>query len=97
METDVDRILALAGQGGTYYPVSENNNYKIVEIKIGTPHIAYVQTWIFEDNTNSQLLVPALIFPIINIPDEVQYFYKENVVVPLAKDIVSQRAELYQK
>ena len=89
VETDTNRILDLASKGGVQqYPM---DNAKIIDIKIGTPYFGYVQSWHFEDNINSQLLVPALVFPVTNIPDEAEYFYRENVVVPLVKDIIDQR------
>lgn len=91
METDVDRLLELASRGGAYYYGWEDPNAKVVEIKIGKPYIAYAQVWHYENNASSELLIPALVFPVTNIPDEVQYFYKENVVIPLAKEIIDQR------
>jgi len=93
METDVNKILELASRGGSYYPIEGGS--KTIEVTIGTPHIAYVQIWHYENNMSNQLLVPALVFPVLNIPDEAEYFYRENVIIPLAKDIVSQRLELY--
>lgn len=95
METDVEKILDLASKGGYYYSMPEQTDAKVVEIKLGTPHIVYMQTWQFADNISSQILVPALAFPITNIPDEAEYYYRENILVPLAKDIITQRMIVY--
>lgn len=97
METDVAKILELASKGGAYYPFPEDGNTELIEVKIGTPHVAYTQIWSFENNVNSQLLVPALVFPVTEIPAQAQYFYKKNVVIPLAKDILGQRMEILMK
>lgn len=94
METDVDRILELASRGGAYYYGWEDPNAKVIEIKLGKPYIAYAQVWHYENNASSELLIPALVFPVTNIPTEAQYFYKENVVIPLAKEIIDQRLNI---
>ncbi|PLX24801.1 hypothetical protein C0580_03985 [Candidatus Parcubacteria bacterium] len=89
METDVNKIIKLAEQGGsyTYY---QDENAQNFEIKLGTPTYSYVQIWQHDGRTSNQLFVPALIFPVTEKPDN-EYFFKENVVVPLAKDMVEQR------
>ena len=90
METDVSRILELASRGGNYY-YPEQSGVKVVEIELDTPYLAYMQTWQYSNNVSNELLVPALVFPIVELPSEAEYFYKQNVVIPLAKDILDQR------
>lgn len=89
METDVSKIIKLAEQGGSY-AYYQDENAQNFEIKLGTPTYSYVQIWQHDGRTSNQLFVPALIFPVTEKPDN-EYFFKENVVVPLAKDMVEQR------
>jgi len=90
METDVEKILKLASQGGNSYYYMDESAQKL-EIKLGTPSYSYVQIWQYDKGASNQLFVPALVFPVINTPDDADYFYRENVVIPLAKDIIDQR------
>ena len=93
METDVNKILDLASRGGNYYYYYQDPNAQTVEITLGTPRLGYMQTWQYADNVSNELLVPALIFPVTNIPTGAEYFYRENVVIPLAKEIINQRMQ----
>ncbi len=90
METDKDKILKLLRNGSIYpsyyYP---EDNAKIVEIAVGTPKLQYVRSWQYKNNINDELLVPALVFPILN-PEKTDNPYKTSVVIPLAKDIIDQ-------
>src|SRR3989339_627245 len=93
METDVNKILDLASRGGNYYYYYQDPSAKTVEITLGTPRLGYMQTWQYTDNVSHELLVPALIFPVTNIPTDAEYFYRESVVIPLAKEIIDQRMQ----
>lgn len=90
METDKDKILKLLRNGSIYpYYNYRETDAKVVEIPVGTPKLQYVRTWQYKNNTSDEILVPALVFPIIN-PDKTDNPYKTNVVIPLAKDIIDQ-------
>lgn len=91
MEQDIDKILKLASQGGSYYPIYRDANAQVVNIALDTPHLAYTLVWNYDGNQSAQLYVPALVFPIKELPNDGNYFYKENVVIPLAKEIVDAR------
>ncbi len=90
LETDKDAILKVAENGGwnrNYFMDSEN----MQTIELGTPERAYVQLWKYDNGRNDELLVPALIFPVINRPNSDTYYYGANyVVVPLAQEMIAE-------
>lgn len=90
LETSADTILEIAENGGwnrNYYIQSEN----VQTIELGTPERAYVQVYKYENNTNEELLVPALIFPIINLPENSVYYGNKSIVVPLVPDLLKEK------
>lgn len=64
----------------------EGTNMKIVDITLGTPEIGYVKMYQYSNNENKELIVPALVFPVTNVPAG-EYFYRNAVTVPLAKEL----------
>lgn len=89
METDTNKLKKLVEQGGSW-PIYYAQDAKIQDVRLGDPTLEYVSVWHSEGNQSSQLFVPALVFPVLDKPQE-GYYYKEKVVVPLAKDIVNSR------
>ncbi len=91
-ETDAKKILENAKKGGFnwYWYHYPEEKAKVVELELDTPQEVYLKIWNYEDNTNEELLIPALLFPITeeskNNVDP--YFYRENVIVPLVEDIL---------
>lgn len=90
LETSAEVIVKTAENGGfsrNYYMSEEN----LQTIELGTPTRAYVQTWKYDNGKNDELLVPALIFPIINRPADMVYYYGQNyIVVPLVKEMIAE-------
>lgn len=90
-ETDKERIMKFALQGDIWpqatYP-EESFQVKEVEIKIGTPTLQYMRYWKYDDNQNSELFLPALVFPVIDKSQADEYFTKKVVVIPLVKEIL---------
>jgi hypothetical protein len=86
-ETNFSRIIKFAEQGGRYRRYWNAEGEEIKEIKLGTPEIAYVKIWQYINQENNELLVPAMVFPIIEGPDG---FYMRNVIVPLAKELLDE-------
>jgi hypothetical protein len=86
-ETDFAKILKVTEKGGlyNYYMPGE----QVQEIEIGAPEYAYGVIWKYDENaqTTRTLLVPALVFPIIQNPENYPS-YNEKVVVPLAKELL---------
>lgn len=94
METDPKKIIAYAERGGVnnvYYIMKEGGNGKEVELELGNPELGYIRHYSYETGKNSEILVPALIFPVTNSPKDQPYYYRQAVVVPLAKEILTER------
>ncbi len=90
LETSADTIIKMAENGGwnrNYYIQSEN----VQTIELGTPERAYVQVYKYENNTNEELFVPALIFPVINLPKDSVYYGNKSIVVPLVHDLLKEK------
>lgn len=89
LETSADRIIKIAENGGwnrNYYIQSEN----VQTIELGTPERGYVQIFKYENNNSEEILVPALIFPVINIPNNSVYYGNKSIVVPLVSDLLKE-------
>jgi hypothetical protein len=88
-ETDVDSILKYAQSGGLYSWQWEDAPNR-VEVGLGTPNLSYVRIWNYKPGAaeGDELYIPALIFPILDSPENVDV-YRKAVVVPLAKDLLS--------
>ncbi len=88
-ETDSERILKVAARGGMYGYVDPNAK-KVIDIELGSPTIEFVKMWNYKNNTNEELLIPSLIFPVLNQPEiKSPYpFYRKSVIVPLVKEIL---------
>ncbi len=83
-ETDAKRLIGLAESTDNYgggYP----ENAKKVELDLGTPTIAYVQTWLQQGDQGAEVYAPALVFPITNAPAD---YWRKSVVIPLAKELL---------
>ncbi len=93
-ETDVSRILKLAENGGfrpIYYASAEDAGAKTEDVELGTPTKSLVRIWQYKNGSSAEVYVPALVFPVISAPKNTSagsYFYKTNIVVPLAKEIL---------
>ncbi|MDD2681188.1 MAG: hypothetical protein PHE20_03810 [Patescibacteria group bacterium] len=91
LETDFARIVKVAEVGmqtGMYYEGIDDND--IQEVELGTPSRAYVQYWQYKNNVNEELLVPALVFPVIS-KNSLSYYGQRSVVVPLVKELLVER------
>jgi hypothetical protein len=94
VETDAKTILAYAEAGGA-------NSYRAegattVTLELGEPVQGFVKYYnyanaVFSKSLNEELLVPALIFPIKNIPKDDPNFYRTSVIVPLVKEVLDER------
>lgn len=96
METDKEKIMKLLRFGSIYYYSNfleasgyRENEMDIIDVAVGTPKIEYVKIWQYKNNGNEELLVPALVFPILN-PEKTNDIYKKNVVIPLSQEIIDQ-------
>ncbi len=93
VEKDVKKIINFAEQGGNtfgmFYGPSGAN---IHDINLGTPSLMYMRyfKYNYEKGTGDDLFVPALVFPLSNIPGD-QPFYQKNIVVPIVKEILDEK------
>lgn len=96
VETDVSKIIALAERGalgGNWYGASTQN----VKLDIGTPERVSIPYYRYDaqKQTNQELYIPALRFPVMNPPSDQPYFQK-YVVVPLVKEILKDYENINQ-
>lgn len=85
-ETDAARLIGIAERGGLSGDVYVPENAKVVEVELGTPTVSYVRMWQWNGGAGSELLVPTLIFPVLNVPAD---YWRSNVTVPLAKELLT--------
>jgi hypothetical protein len=88
--TSTDKILAIAERGGLYLDYQNESAAKTVEIELGTPALGLMRYYLYDNvkQNNDELYIPCYIFPINNISDKKINFYKKNIVVPLAEDVI---------
>jgi hypothetical protein len=89
-ETDADTLLKLVKGGGLYSYVPEPG-VKTVELTLGEPQMVLMRVWQPNANgTSNELYMPALRFPITDKPTGDQYFSRDNVIIPLIKEVLDQ-------
>ncbi len=92
-ETDAEKLINIAEEGGLRRMYNYESPTKIVEIELGTPEIHLMRYWKFNPEMGKggeELYIPALIFPIEKIPEGV-YFYQKSIIVPLVKEVLENR------
>lgn len=89
-ETDAGKIIKIAEAGGfrRNYPLEDSAGAKT--LSLGTPDISLVKIYSWQDGVNQELLVPALVFPVVDAPGSADYYSPKNVVVPLAKELLDE-------
>lgn len=87
-ETNGERIISLAENGGygnfSYYSGEE----KKIMVELGTPTKSLVKFWRYTNGNSEELLVPALVFPVINNPEN--YYGSKFITVPLVKEMIDE-------
>lgn len=63
---------------------------KIVMVSLGKPTLSFATFYRYENGTSDELLVPSLIFP-VQTPKDAAFFFRQTVVVPLAKEMLDQQ------
>lgn len=91
LETDKERIMKFAKQGGLWSGYMPYGNPKETSITLGTPSIGLVSNWKYNAETGrgEDFYVPALIFPITSKSEDI-YYNRKTVSVPLLKEILNQ-------
>jgi hypothetical protein len=92
-EQDFNKILEIAKNGGQwgYYPAYDTGYGEVprtIEVQLGTPTFEYVRIWKYDEGkqTPTELIAPALIFPILGQQNSYQSF----ITVPLVKELLNQ-------
>lgn len=88
LETDFAIILKVAqngGMNGIFYGATQTDEI----LNLGTPKYVYLHQYDYSANDGRarELYIPALYFPIINIPKD-RYFYQTSIIVPIVKDFL---------
>lgn len=84
--TDSNRIVDIAEAGGLYGYLLPSRD--ALEIKLGTPERILMRQYNYQDGISQELLVPALSFPVISAPEEVSYWQKRSIIIPLAEELL---------
>jgi hypothetical protein len=90
--SDKETLKKMAEDGGMngryYYYADAEGKESTVELE--TPRQILMQYWKYDQGTgrSDELYIPALIFPVKSKPADNPYFYTENIVVPLIKDVL---------
>ncbi len=88
--TDIEQVLAIAKHGGLWDSIPENPD-KTFTSHLGTPELILAEHYEYDEHASvsSILYVPALRFPVIETDPNAPY-QRSWVIVPLAKDVLSQ-------
>ncbi len=86
-EQDEYAIIDIAEKGGLngYAGATDEN---VIEIELGEPSLQYSSIYNYNGGRSEELIVPALVFPVVDIPEEARYLNRKSVVVPIIKDIL---------
>ena len=89
LEDNAKNILAAAEKGGWnrgWFNGSEN----IRTLQLGTPEKSLVQIWHYKNGRHNELMVPALVFPVLNQPEDGTYYGSKFVTVPLVAEMLQE-------
>lgn len=65
---------------------------KKVRVELGEPTVSFVMYYRYDKTPSEELLIPSLIFPVMQSPDTARgEYYRQTVVVPLASDMLAQQ------
>lgn len=85
-EQDTSRIIKLAERGGLYGWWGAEEAPDAKEIALGTPTHTLMQFLHYTNGVNEELYVPALVFPVLDAPQD--YYGQRSIVVPVIKEIL---------
>ncbi|MDD5749331.1 MAG: hypothetical protein PHO91_00905 [Patescibacteria group bacterium] len=88
METDQVILEKFIRQGGLYPTYYDAPGVRKETIDLTEMQIAYVKIWSYSNGENNEFLVPAIVLP---IPEESRDSWKRNIVIPLSKDVITER------
>lgn len=88
--TDANKIKEIVENGGLNNYQSIGDNKKNIEVRLGSPEIILSQQYYYndKDQSNSEIFVPALSFPVLGLSEETDFFSQKSIIIPLLKDII---------
>ncbi|MGE4444870.1 MAG: hypothetical protein AB7E37_07885 [Candidatus Altimarinota bacterium] len=85
IETSKENILKIANVGGRFGLENEiPKNAKYIDILLKNPTLQYISTYKYENFSQEQFLIPAVVFEIEKAG--VENYYGDTITVPLVKD-----------
>ncbi len=63
-------------------------------VTLGEPQLSLATYYDYRDGVSAELLVPSLVFPVKSVTGDNTFFYRQNVVIPLAKQIFDQQGDM---
>jgi len=91
--SDSQQIKDYLGKLDNYawMPEADQKDVKTATVTLGEPVMGYSVYYRYTNNTNEELVVPSLTFSIKDVQGGDQFFYRANVVVPLAADMLKEQ------
>lgn len=93
--TDPKVIKDFLGKMDNYFGIADSrlaSDIKNVSVKLGTPTLAYATYFRYANDKTDELLVPSLIFPVESVEGETQMYVRNQIVVPLAADLLKEQS-----
>lgn len=82
--SDVEELIAEAENGGFGNSYKQNNDNEI-KVELGKPKVGLVKLYNYKNGQQEEMLVPSLIFDILDKPDG--YYGRQKVIVLLVKEM----------
>lgn len=92
--TDPQVIKDFLSRIDNYFGIADSReakDIKKVTVTLGKPTLAYATYFRYADNKSEELLVPSLVFPVENVEGETEFYVRNQVVVPLASDLLKEQ------
>lgn len=86
LETDVQKVLEAASKGGSRFYYGDGTEK--ITLELGTPTKSLIRYWRYTSGLSEELLIPALIFPVKNVPDN--YYGSRFITIPLVREMLDE-------
>lgn len=97
--TDSEKVLAIVKKGGLQnygpYGGSPEKEAKMIDVKLGAGTVALIKYFNYNEKSfvSEEMLIPALVFPVVNFDEVKNNFYQKSIVIPLVKEIFDKEVE----
>lgn len=91
LETDKERIMKFAKQGGLWPNYLPYGSKETEEVSLGTPSFGLISNWKYDSKSGrgEEYYVPAIIFPVVDQTKDV-YFNRKTISIPLLKELLDE-------